>query len=315
MFECNHSAAKEIFNMPFDAKSNSPTKFSRFMLCDACGLGFVTPLPKENEISQHYDIPAYYTHGNDHIPDIVPTIWDRCLIHLAWRFDYGQEFNPNELFPNLEKNMRALDIGCGAGNLLTSLSELGVQTSGIEPDASARLQASNLGHKVYAGTAEKFPSEFDGTKFDIVIMTHVLEHCLEPERALANAQQVLSDEGLFYCEVPNAGSSYFRKYAHISEMLDIPRHLYFFKKKSLESTAKRAGLEIISWHYHGFTRHFTPGWKQWENKIFEKLVEKGLQPVCPARSFVGDISLLSSAIFSPKKKKYDSIGFLAKRGD
>jgi 2-polyprenyl-3-methyl-5-hydroxy-6-metoxy-1,4-benzoquinol methylase len=209
--------------------------------------------------------------------------------------------------------MLGLDIGCGSGSMLSAMSAAGLQAVGVDPDATARLEAQRNGYTVFAGTAEELPVEITGRKFDLVTMTHTLEHCLDPSLALTNARNVLSSRGIFYCEVPNAGSRYFESYGQISEMLDVPRHLYFFNKSALSAAARSAGLEITDWTFSGYTRHFLPGWKAWENSIFERLRRLNVKLVCSRRTLVGDLVLLSRSAFLPPERRYDCIGFIARR--
>ena len=112
--------------------------------------------------------------------------------------------------------------------------------------------------------------------------------------------------------MPNAGALFFEKYREISEMLDVPRHLYFLKKANLEELADMAGLEITGWHYNGLTRHFSADWKAWENSIFDRLVEAGVTPSCGRRSVFGDLKLLANGACAAPDRRYDCIGFTAR---
>lgn len=300
------------FEVPFDVKSGRKTAFGKVYQCNFCGLKLVNPPPEADEIPAHYELPKYYTHGTGHIPERQPTLAERVVVHLAWRSDFGKELNPADLLGPQGGRRSVLDIGCGAGNLLSAFSEMNMETIGVDPDKDARLQAEKRGHRVYSGTAEAMPEELANQKFDIVLMTHVLEHCQNPTKALENARKFLSQDGILYCEVPNAGSLYFETYGQISEMLDVPRHLFFFRKDDLELLADKVGLQITEWKYHGLTRHFLAPWKHWENSIFDRLVKAGGELRSSRRSIFGDLMLLSSGVLMPRKRRYDSIGFVAR---
>lgn len=313
---CSHSEAVKKFEVPFDVKADRPTRFGSVYRCSECGLGFVKPKPDASQIATHYDLPLYYTHASGgHLPISEARFIDRVMIHLAWHLDRGDPFDPRAASASLKQGAYVLDIGCGAGNLLSKFRELGLTTFGVDPDPAAVAEAETKGHTVLTGTAESLPQEMDGKEFDFVTMTHVLEHCLDPVAALNNARKALSPDGFIYCEVPNAGSRYFESYGHISEMLDVPRHLFFFSKSNLNDAAVNAGLNITSWRHHGFTRHFNPSWKKWENSIFDRLVEAGIRPVSNRRSIIGDLALLITGALDVRERRYDCIGFFARRGD
>lgn len=310
---CQHPNAVERFEVPIDVKANVPTRYGRVLQCSECGLGFVSPAPDPGEVEAHYRLPSYYTHGSSHLPISKASLQDRVIAHLAWRFDRGEHFDPKNVVTSPKDGMASLDIGCGSGSMLSAMAAIGLEAVGIDPDPSARLEAQKKGHTVFSGTAEALPPEIADKSFEMITITHTLEHCLDPIRALTNARNALSKGGVLYCEVPNAGSKYFELYGQISEMLDVPRHLYFFNKSALSAAAAAAGLEIIDWSYSGYTRHFLPGWKMWENSIFDRLKESGARLVCSRRTVAGDLALLASSAFLPPERRYDCIGFTARR--
>jgi SAM-dependent methyltransferase len=67
---------------------------------------------------------------------------------------------------------RALDVGCGAGDILGALKKAGWETVGIEPHAARRAIAERH-HRLI----EEIPRE---PTFDLIIFHHVLEHVLAP---------------------------------------------------------------------------------------------------------------------------------------
>jgi 2-polyprenyl-3-methyl-5-hydroxy-6-metoxy-1,4-benzoquinol methylase len=67
-------------------------------------------------------------------------------------------------------------------------------------NAAVELRANITGHTALF-------EEFEPTeRFDIIIMSHVLEHVTEPQLILRRAKQWLRDDGTIIVVVPNAGS-------------------------------------------------------------------------------------------------------------
>jgi SAM-dependent methyltransferase len=175
------------------------------------------------------------------------------LIHLAWRLDRQREFAPAEL-PN---GKTACDIGCGNGDILRRLKASGYDAIGVEPDPKARGVASEV-CKIYDGTAEDLPSLDD---FDIVLMSHVLEHCIDPLKAVENAKSLLSKNGTLVIEVPNNAALGFWWFKGRWPWTDIPRHLSFFTERSLRKLLNQLGLHVTKVVYTGYVRQFTPDWR------------------------------------------------------
>ncbi|MDJ0647630.1 MAG: class I SAM-dependent methyltransferase [Xenococcaceae cyanobacterium MO_188.B19] len=88
----------------------------------------------------------------------------------------------------LQPRAKILEIGCGEGILLSELAYLGFIVEGIEPSFNASLRAKNKGLKI---TNSLFPDYFPEQKFDLVILSHVLEHIQNPSRFLRTVSQLI----------------------------------------------------------------------------------------------------------------------------
>ena len=298
---------RDWLNMPLDPKKNEATRFGRVVRCQSCGLGAVDPLPRPEEVADLYRLDRYYTQGESHIAEVQPRLADRLLTALAWRADKGEQFDPDAAA--LPPGARALDIGCGPGHYLLKLKARGFEVLGIEPDPEARAGAARNGLQVLAGTAEQLPEKL-GT-FDLVIMSHSLEHCLDPATAVRNVFALMRPGGTFYCEVPNSACLHFRWFNICSEMFDAPRHLYFFSPSNLSALLEKAGFRIDRTLFNGFVRHHSPSWRAWEKEIAARVkrVEPNADVTC--HGFARSVRLALATSLSPPAVKYDTFGLFA----
>jgi 2-polyprenyl-3-methyl-5-hydroxy-6-metoxy-1,4-benzoquinol methylase len=139
---------------------------------------------------------------------------------------------------------KLLDVGCGNGNYLYSLRELGWETYGVEIDEQACHYAREvLGLTVSQGSlAEaRFPDAF----FDVITLRHVLEHLPDPGRTLATVYRLLREGGSILIEAPNIESLQARFFKARWFHLDIPRHLYHFAPATLQALLQKAGFSEI----------------------------------------------------------------------
>lgn len=298
--------------IPVDVKTGRKINTGRLVWCKACDIGMMRRAMTPEEVGEAYDIAAYYTHGKSHFPDVTPSPIDRVLVKLAYLTDRGRMMDAAWLAQLQPEASRILDIGCGGGDFISSLAGSGRQLFGVEPDPKAREVASSRGVTVEAGTAEAIPPGIAAQTFDIILMTHVLEHCADPGRALRNVRSLLAPGGGFYCEVPNCAALHFQTYAEISEMLDVPRHVHFFTGRSLRKLMEQSGLEVVAEVHHGHTRHFSAGWRAWENRVHQRLRENGAARQTPRRSAVRDLGLIARSAFAGPDQKYDCIGLFVR---
>ncbi len=116
-----------------------------------------------------------------------------------------------------------IDVGCGNGDKLKLVAQLGWQTLGIEMDASAVRTAQAQGLNVVQSGYEHL-ERFAG-QADCVVCSHVLEHVHRPVHLLGLLLAALRPEGILLLSAPNASSHLRRHYGENWRGLEAPRHL------------------------------------------------------------------------------------------
>lgn len=113
-----------------------------------------------------------------------------------------------EVMNGKNKNIRILDVGCGYGNILYALRNIGfTNIAGIDISRDAVDYCQEQGLNVKETDVLLFEGD---TKYDFVIMSHVLEH-LPKENVIdvlrAVRKKVLAEAGELFIMVPNAQSN------------------------------------------------------------------------------------------------------------
>lgn len=299
-------------DMPVDAMRRMPTDFGRTVRCESCGLGSISPKPARHHIATFYDIPAYYTHGAEQ-PAMKPGLFDRAVMKLAWWRDNGEQLDPASLALELPAGAKICDLGCGQAEHLLTFKKLGFEVVGVDPDPAARRAAGRLGIDVLDGTADEPPPALKAAEFDLVLMTHALEHCLDPVAALATSARILKPGGLFYCEVPNCACRHFAELRECSTMFDAPRHLHFFSPETLRAMLRKAGFRPVKELFSGFSRQHSLDWRSREIDIARQLRDHDPRRRGRLHSRSYTISLFGRTAFAAAEAKYDSFGVLARR--
>lgn len=142
------------------------------------------------------------------------------------------------------RSARVLDIGCANGGLLAALKALGYSDLvGVAPSSSCceRTRAVCDG-KVMVGALRSLPPGLGA--FDVVILSHVLEHVLDLNASVRKLSALLTHSGVVYLEVPDA-----KRYADclVAPFQDFnTEHINHFGFFSLRNLLARAGLTFVS---------------------------------------------------------------------
>jgi 2-polyprenyl-3-methyl-5-hydroxy-6-metoxy-1,4-benzoquinol methylase len=292
--------------MPIDPMTFCRTAHGVIYACPACQFGFVFPRPTASDTEAFYELSAYYTRGSTHLAQVPPPRFlSRLRTHLAWRADAGRSIQ-EIVCGALPAGAAILDIGCGDGSLIDSLSRLGYHAIGVERDAQT---LSRRDRKVLEGSAESLPPEL-GT-FDGIVFSHVLEHLVDPVMALTRAAALLKSHGLVFCEVPNNESAIAEQCGLAWWQLDTPRHLNFFTERSLIRIAEAAHLKVRESYFVGYCRYYSDSIIATEQRIFDHLPEKAGPAV--RNSALRSWLLLARTAFAARRRKYDSVGIVAGR--
>jgi SAM-dependent methyltransferase len=145
---------------------------------------------------------------------------------------------------------RVLEIGPGGGSFLAVAQRVCRQAMGVEPSKEAVTVLRKQGCDVFHGQLEDFAKSYQGERFSLVFLSHVLEHMPQPRQALRAIRQLISPESRIVIWVPNAGSWSFRHVKGDWMGTDLPRHLLHWNKKAIQVLADQTGMAVMEM---GFT--------------------------------------------------------------
>lgn len=167
--------------------------------------------------------------------DEVDTERKRLAVALYDRLARGRITNP-------EPRARALDLGCNTGLLLDVLAEHGWSTEGVER-APAAARAAALHHRIHDLDLED-PRASTGAHYQLVTITHVLEHMRRPVTVAGFIARHLAEGGIAVIEVPNWADLARGVWGHRYRPLELGDHVCFFDRSSLQNTLELGGLRV-----------------------------------------------------------------------
>lgn len=189
--------------------------------CTRCELVFAQPQPSQAELDDYY---AHYWDGEVAIS--TPSTRRYYLAQSLSRVDYLRQFG---IF---NKTPTVLDVGAGLGLFRDGMTQLGVAHDYVAVETD-RDQLKGLRRRLGSTNAferlEDVPAE---RRFDLLALSHVLEHMHQPHTFIAGLMQRLRPGGLLFVEVPHRDY----RYKALFES-----HLLFFNEASLEDFLGRHG--------------------------------------------------------------------------
>lgn len=215
--------------------------------CAACGFVQMDPIPSQEALGNYY-ASAYRT-GGRHGAEVA-NVQDFPRDNLFYMYR-GQSI-VKLLEPHIAKrigreDLRILDVGAGFGHILHAFSQRypASKRHAIEISEVCVNHLRSLGVTVFQAPTEEVLATSTET-FDVIVLSHVLEHLREPHKTIPLLRDRLAPGGLLYIEVPHIPDAAF---SHCLDHPWAPRfdepHLTFFRPTTLTTMLEARGLSVI----------------------------------------------------------------------
>lgn len=192
--------------------------------------------------------------------------------------DYEEDPNSTwykvvQLVPN---NSRVLDVGCSSGNLGAYLTKnKNCEVIGIDLDKKDVNAAAKKLKAAYVKNVETDDLESLGT-FDCIIFADVIEHLLDPVKALQKIKSMLGPSGCIVFSIPNIAHMATRlmllegRFVYGQTGLLDRTHLHYYDRREIERVFKDSGynVDVFDW-----TERYLP-----EEVVRHQLKNMGLVP-------------------------------------
>jgi 2-polyprenyl-3-methyl-5-hydroxy-6-metoxy-1,4-benzoquinol methylase len=201
--------------------------------CANCGLLFVSPRPRDE------DILAIYEH------DAAHTGMRQLIAKGRASHEVAHARHTLRLLRGHRAGGRLLEIGPGGGLFLDEARQAGYSIAGIEPNPQqAAFIDETFG--IRCTTEPLGPETLKGELFDVIYHCNVLSHFPDPVQTLGLIRSRLRPGGILVMETGNYADVDRRFYRLIAatERFQLPDHLYFFGERSLRILLEQTGFAL-----------------------------------------------------------------------
>jgi SAM-dependent methyltransferase len=227
---CDNSAAEILHSQKFVLHDSHPLANGYDVVsCTVCGMVYADTGSSQRAYDALYQDASKYQ-DNKTSTGGGESVWDAERLAETAR-------TISSIAP--DKTIRILDIGCANGGLLEALRALGyVNLTGIDPAPICAANTRHRGFDAQVGSLSSIPREVQ--PFDLVILSHVLEHVRELRTALAGLRRLLHESSLVYIEVPD-GTRYC-EFIHAPFQDFNTEHINHFSGSCLDNLTQQYGL-------------------------------------------------------------------------
>ena len=227
---------KPVLTQLSDDRFYSPGTYD-ILRCCQCGLEQTWPQPNARVMRELYE--RYY--NSDYEKEKTYSIIRRRFINSSW-YRLWLKLDGDICFHLRQGKGRLLDIGCSEGGGLWFYSKNGFQPEGLEINEKAASVARERRFIVHTVPLEQFnPTGL----FDVIVLSNVLEHSLDPLEMLKHVHRLLQPNGQVWISSPNADSLWRYRLGRYWSHWHVPFHLWHFSPRSLEEILTMAQFQMM----------------------------------------------------------------------
>jgi hypothetical protein len=213
--------------------------------CRTCHLVFISPLPSERDLHRIYVESSQFTDDVYTDPKRVEAIlgyMNSCLTRILSRA--GRERGAR---------IATLEVGGGLAWLARAAKALNPASATTAQDISAEALDRCPWVDAYVQGSVSDARIDARAPYDVISLTHVIEHLLDPVDVVQRCEALLARGGVILVTAPHrplgwkSGSrdiAPWRAYSYNH----VPAHIQYFSRKSMRTLARKAGCELTYWN-------------------------------------------------------------------
>lgn len=222
--------------------------------CEECHALYCDPMPvyDQKASSQIYD-EEYCDKHRDNADEASKQQRIRANANLLEKFAGNLK---------LSGDVKHLDVGAGAGEILLSGMSLGWASEGLDLSHKVCEYGKRV-NNIDVHCCDIFDDRFQANSYDLITLYDIIEHVDDPVGLLKRTQELLAPGGGVYISTPNEKGLVIRtgnmlkgggQTMHLSPTAD-PYHLFGYSPESIRYMLADAGFELVGLEHKSVKLH------------------------------------------------------------
>jgi len=204
--------------------------------CTCCEIEQTVPTPLPEELKKLYE--TFYNFGGEKGTTYTGF---RKYFFSSHFYRVWLAIDGDISFHSIKGSGRLLDMGCNEGRGLKIYQQNGYNAEGLELNERAAGEARKHGFSVYTDLLEEFRPE---EPYDVVVLSNVLEHSLNPKDMLFHVARILKPGGQVWISCPNSQSWLRYFFGRYWINWHVPFHITHFSRHTLTGLLEKTGFKI-----------------------------------------------------------------------
>ena len=218
------------------AENSAFGKTFNVALCDECELYYFAKQPSLNFLDNFYTKKYFSKLEKKRVTYLLKSRFSK--MRASSQYTYIQNY------VGTVEGKSILEIGSADGTFLSLFKKNGCNIKGLELN-DYMIKKAREKHNIVLEKTHILDIEPDKKSFDVIALSHALEHMPDPVRILTHCKKLLKPGGFIFIELPYSPHPGETTSEQLSEYLDTT-HLFNFRRDSITNLIKKSGLNLIS---------------------------------------------------------------------
>lgn len=243
---CGKSRARIIGRLKTNVRLHLERAEYDFGQCQSCELLYISPAPSEADLraiyveSNQFDDPVYTDPAR---VSLIIEYMNGCFRALLERLGH-----------TANDAVAVLEVGAGLAWMCRAAKAVSTKNVTVAQDISPEGVNKCPWVDSYV-LCDIFDTRVDhGAPYDVISLTHVIEHLVDPVKVIRRCVSLLRRHGVIFITAPHRpigwrdGASDIVLWENYSYN-HVPAHIQYFSKKSMQTLSERAGRALDYWNH------------------------------------------------------------------
>jgi SAM-dependent methyltransferase len=151
-----------------------------------------------------------------------------------------------------DAHIKVLEVGAGMAWMSRAAKSLQPQsiTTAQDITAEAATKCAWVDHYIHGEVVD--PRIAAGAPYDVISLTHVIEHLMDPVSVIKQCAEMLSPDGIIFITAPHRPLGWREFSRNIlpwqqGSYTHVPAHIQYFSEASMRSLALKTGCRVVAW--------------------------------------------------------------------
>jgi 2-polyprenyl-3-methyl-5-hydroxy-6-metoxy-1,4-benzoquinol methylase len=145
-----------------------------------------------------------------------------------------------------KKNLRLLDVGCGAGKFVRQCIDSGIDAYGLDLSQDRieyGIKEYELKGRIWKGTLDEESNK--GNTYDIITLWDVIEHVPDPSLLLSEVKRITHANSRVFLLTMSLDSFTYKLYKKSWYYIHPPQHLHYFSHETMRKMLQKNGFSLV----------------------------------------------------------------------